>query len=240
MNAFCALTATQWMIFGRNPRTLFWNLAFPLLLLLIAKTSLQSSASLDERLGALAFSLNSGVFTLGLFGLTWNLAHQKELKLLDRLEVAPVSKALLLLAQAAAFLGLQLAQLALILLLGLPLLGLHLAPPILLRFGAASLLGGMVGISLGFGLIALIRQPQALLAASRLFMVLLFFLEGTFVAPKLWPSWLHTLSTWTPIRLELRLLLTSLGASSFTLPHLIALVGELVALSTLGLVFFPW
>lgn len=229
---------------GRNRRALIMTFALPVILFLMGEAmTAHAAGSRAAMTGGIAlFALNSGLFAIGLMSFAIDLAVARERGIFRRLLCAPVPAwylpASALVVQLPAILLQSLLVVALALGFGarLSFAGMLLTVP-------ESLLIGAMALACGQLLAGLIRSSAAVHAASRLLLFgLVFFLEGSYGGTKYWPSWLHAVSDWSPVRLGMDLLAN--GASGqISLPwlaHAGLILAWTMVLSVIGLRYFQW
>lgn len=241
-----ALMVSEMWAMSRTWRAILWTTAVPVLILALGEaqvpTSLQGSPT--PTLEILALAVTVGIFALGLFGYATSLAAYRERGVFDRLRCAPVRAEWLLVARLAAQLvavglqgGIVLAAAALVY---------HATPAgrDLVELIAVWILGGLSALALGQVVVAFTRRAGEAVAVSRLLLILVFLLSGTFVSLARWPGWLRMLAHWSPVNLVERLLTHTLlgqplGWVAFG-EQMVALSAWVVVLAAAGTVSFRW
>ena len=197
MYRMLTLTRSLLLINLRNRTTLFWNLAFPIGLLLInglifARESPEAAAWLA--VGVVILNMMSS----GLIGDSAWLTNMRDQGILQRMRATPLPPALLVTAYGLVRLALILAQSAAIVVVAMLAFG--------ARFTWAGLASGLLWATIGAAVFILLGQALAGIAPSASAALViaqavyfpLMFVSNLFMPSEMLPPWLLDLSRWSP------------------------------------------
>jgi ABC-2 type transport system permease protein len=197
MRRMLTLTRSLLLINLRNRMTLFWNLVFPIGILLI--NGMIFAGESPEAAAWLAVGVVTlNVMSSGLLGDSAWLTNMRDQGILQRMRAAPLPPALLVVAYGLVRLALILAQSAAI-----------VAVAILVfeaRFTWDGLTGGLLWTMLGAAVFILLGQALAGVAPSAGAALVigqavyfpLMFVSNLFMPSEMLPAWLLELSRWSP------------------------------------------
>lgn len=203
LNRFAALTVTEAKLFLRQPAAAFFQLAFPVLLLVLFGSMFghfplgegTDLRVIDFYLPALigAFVGQSGIVSLPVF-----LSNYRELGILKRFHATPVSLQTYLSAHIAVqfgalvFMALTMTVVA-ELLFDVTFLG-NVLSVIVVGFLATA------GVfACGFALSGVISTPQTGQAVGNFLFLSMFFISGAAIPREMFPDWLATISWASPL-----------------------------------------
>lgn len=196
MRRLLILTRSLLLINLRNRTALFWNLAFPIGLLLINGLILADSPEAAAWLAVGVVTLN--IMSSGLIGDSAWLTNMRDQGILQRMRAAPLPPALLVAAYGLVRLALILAQSAAI--VAVAILALEA------RFTWEGLASGLLWVALGAAVFIMLGQALAGVAPSASAALVigqavyfpLMFVSNLFLPSEMLPAWLLELSRWSP------------------------------------------
>jgi ABC-2 type transport system permease protein len=197
------MTKAEAKLFLRQPVALFFQVAFPVLLLVLFGSMFGSVPLGDgsERmvvsfyLPALigAFVAQAGLVSLPIF-----LANYRELGILKRYHVSPVSLSTYLGVHVTIQVAAMFVTALVMTVVGKGLFGVAL-PENVLGVLLVGVLGMAAFFAFGFALSGVLPSPQAGQAVGNFLFLTMFFLSGATVPHEIFPDWLVTLSYGLPL-----------------------------------------
>ncbi|MDF5754299.1 ABC transporter permease [Spongiactinospora sp. TRM90649] len=228
MKAFAALTATELRLLFRDPASLFFMMAFPLMLLVLKR------GDGDAVPGYIAMIVAIG----GMGALPGIVASYRERKVLKRLATTPISPILLFGAQlvaqvVAGFAGSVLLVVAAVTLFGTP------APRDLPMLAAAFLLCTVMVCALGFVVAAVVRNTRGASLVGMLVMFPMIFLAGAAVPRRALPEPLRRIGDFLPLTPGVEALSGAWSGAAALFP-LVLLAGIIVVATAVAAALFRW
>lgn len=200
---YAALTKAEAKLFIRQPVVLFFQVAFPVLLLVLFG-AMFSSVPLGEGSGRTVIDfylpalIGAFVAQAGLVSLPIFLANYRKLGILKRYHVSPVSLSTYL----AVHVTVQVASMLLtaMVMTGIGKLLFDVAmPQNLLGVLGVGVLGMAAFFAFGFALSGVLPSPQAGQAVGNFLFLTMFFLSGATIPHGMFPGWLETVSYALPL-----------------------------------------
>ncbi|GGP92172.1 ABC transporter permease [Streptosporangium pseudovulgare] len=228
MKAFTALTATELRLLLRDPASLFFMIAFPLMLLVLKR------GDGDAVPGYLAMIVAIG----GMGALPGIVASYRERKVLKRLATTPISPVLLLGAQLVAQVAAGLAGSVLLVATAIAAFGAQ-APGNVPVLAAAFLLCSVMACSLGFVIAAVVRNTRGASLIGMLVMFPMIFLSGAAVPRKALPDALRRIGDFLPLTPGVDALRVAWSGTAAVFPLLI-LAGIIVVATAVAATLFRW
>ncbi|MEU6798936.1 ABC transporter permease [Nonomuraea wenchangensis] len=228
MKAFTALTVTELRLLSRDPASLFFMMAFPLMLLVLKRGE---SASVP---GYIAMIAAIG----GMGALPAIVAAYRERKVLKRLATTPVSPLLLLGAQLVAQVTAALAGSTLLVAAAIVVFGAK-APANVPALAVAFVLCSVMVCALGFVIAAIMRNTRGAGLIGMLVMFPMIFLAGAAVPRKALPDSLRQIGDFLPLTPGVDALTSAWAGTAAFFPMLI-LSGIIVAGTALAAALFRW
>ncbi|SDM20419.1 ABC transporter permease [Nonomuraea jiangxiensis] len=228
MKAFTALTNTELRLLLRDPASMFFMTAFPLMLLVLKRGD---SGAVP---GYLAMIAAIG----GMGALPGVIASYRERKVLKRLAVTPVTPVMLLGAQLVAQILAGLG--GSVLLVGVSITLFDGEPPgNVLLLAAAYLLCAVMVCALGFVIAALVRNARGANLVGMLVMFPMIFLSGAAVPRKALPDSLRQIGDFLPLTPAVEALGHGWAGTAAVFPFMI-LAGIIVAGTATAAALFRW
>ncbi len=242
---FWALVRAERIAYGRGARTLVWTALVPVCILVLGELEVPQGLrhTSAPTLEIVALAITTGAFALGLFGYGSTLANHRDRGIFQRLRCAPVPSWQLLGARSVVqLLGVVVQSLA-VFMVARVAYGVAPGGKGALLASVVIVASGIAALAIGQVVVALSRSASTATAVSRLLLVVLFLLEGVFVATQSWPVWLQQVADGTPVRLSLNLLTDALVHQRWDPSDLRDLSGLLVwtaILGYIGVTRFRW
>lgn len=233
MKAFTALTATELRLLLRDPASLFFMIAFPLMLLVLKRGD---SGAVP---GYVAMIVAIG----GLGALPGVVAAYRERKVLKRLATTPISPVLLFGAQVVAqvvagLVGSVLLVAAAITVFGAP------APGNVPLLAVAFLLCSVMVCSLGFVIAAIVRNTRGASLIGMLVLFPMIFLAGAAVPRKALPGSLRQIGDFLPLTPGVEAIGAAWsgqpGPGATAVVPLLVLTGIIVVATAVAAALFRW
>ncbi|MGI5158310.1 ABC transporter permease [Microbispora sp. CA-102843] len=228
MKAFTALTATELRLLFRDPASLFFMMAFPLMLLVLKR------GDDDAVPGYIAMIVTIG----GMGALPGIVASYRERKVLKRLATTPISPVLLFGAQLVAQVAAGLAGSVLLVVAAVAVFGAQ-APGNVLMLAAAFLLCSVMVCSLGFVIAAVVRNTRGASLVGMLVMFPMIFLAGAAVPRKALPGSLRRIGDFLPLTPGVEALGNAWSGTAAVFPLLI-LAAIIVVATAVATALFRW
>ncbi|GLW25917.1 ABC transporter permease [Microbispora triticiradicis] len=228
MKAFTALTAAELRLLSRDPASLFFMVAFPLMLLVLKRGDGGAVPGYLAMIAAIG----------GMGALPGLLASYRERKVLKRLATTPISPILLLGAQLVSQVAAGLAGSALLVVVTVAVFGAR-APGDVLMLTAAFLLCSVMACALGFVIAAVVRNTRGASLIGMLVMFPMIFLSGAAVPRKALPGSLRQIGDFLPLTPAVEALGGAWSGTAVPFPLLI-LAGIIVAATATGAALFRW
>ncbi|GAA0913461.1 ABC transporter permease [Nonomuraea longicatena] len=231
MRAFAHLSATELRLLGRDPGSLFFMVAFPLMLLFLNSGSKTPGNFIP---GYLAMILAIG----GMAALPGIVATYRERKVLRRLATTPMSPLALLAAQVAAQLVMGLGGAILVVGVGMAALGVQ-APDNPAALALAFFMSSLMTCSIGFVIAAVAPRARVADLLGLLVMFPMIFLSGAAVPRSGLPDTVRALGEYLPLTQGVTALAESWSGTPTVLPLLI-LTGIITICTAIAATLFRW
>ncbi|MEU6717042.1 ABC transporter permease [Nonomuraea sp. NPDC046802] len=228
MKAFTALTTTELRLLLRDPASVFFMMAFPLMLLVLKRGDSGAVPGYIAMIAAIG----------GMGALPGIVAAYRERKVLKRLATTPISPVLLLGAQlvaqvVAALVGSTLLAAAAIVLFGAQ------PPANVLVLAVAFLLCSVTVCALGFVIAAVVRNTRGASLIGMLVMFPMIFLAGAAVPRKALPDSLRAIGDFLPLTPGVDVL-NAAWTGAFAPFPMVILAGIIVAGTAVAAALFRW
>jgi ABC-2 type transport system permease protein len=228
MKAFTALTATEFRLLVRDPASIFFMMAFPLMLLVLKRGDSGTVPGYIAMIAAIG----------GMGTLPGIVASYRERKVLKRLAITPISPVVLLGAQSVAQVAMGLAGSALLVVASIAVFGVE-APRNVPLLAAAFLLCSAMACSLGFVIAAVVRNTRGATLIGMLVMFPMIFLAGAAVPRQALPESLRRIGDFLPLTPGVEALGDSWSGTAAVFPMAI-LAGIIVAATAAAAALFRW
>ncbi|MET9339178.1 MULTISPECIES: ABC transporter permease [unclassified Nonomuraea] len=228
MKAFAALTATELRLLLRDPASVFFMLAFPLMLLVLKRGDTGAVPGYVAMIAAIG----------GMGALPGIVAAYRERKVLKRLATTPISPVLLLAAQLVAQVAAALAGSVLLIAAAIVVFGTR-PPANVPLLAVAFLLCSVAVCAIGFVIAAIVRNTRGAGLIGMLVMFPMIFLAGAAVPRKSLPGSLRQIGDFLPLTPGVDALTSAWSGTAALFPMLI-LIGIIVAGTTLAGALFRW
>jgi ABC-2 type transport system permease protein len=184
----------------RHPAVLFWNIAFPVGVLLLNGAIFGAG---DAQPGTTAAWLTAGIIVMNIMagaflGDSARLVSVREQGILQRVQASPLPAGVLVLAYTGVRLLLVLLQAALLVAVAALALGARFTPGGLLSAAPIALGGALAFILLGQAVAAVAPSVGAASAVGQVIYFPLMFISNLFMPLELMPGWIAALARWTP------------------------------------------
>ncbi|SEN37168.1 ABC transporter permease [Nonomuraea pusilla] len=228
MKAFTALTATELRLLSRDPASLFFMVAFPLMLLVLKRGDSGAVPGYAAMIAAIG----------GMGALPATVAGYRERKVLKRLATTPVSPVLLLAAQLVAQSAAALAGSVLLIAAAIVIFGAR-PPANVPLLAVAFLLCSVMACALGFVIAAIVRTSRGAGLIGMLVMFPMIFLAGAAVPRKALPGSLRQIGDLLPLTPGVDALNAAWTGTAAVFPMVI-LAGIIVAGTAVAAALFRW
>lgn len=138
------------------------------------------------------------VMQLSIFAATNQIVSWRERGILKRLLATPIRPAMVIFAQIVSRILITFFQASILILMGVLLFNLHIVGNIGIVIGLI-ILGGLIFLSMGFGLSGVSNTHTAVMAIAQVFIFPQMFLSGIFFPREGFPDWLNTITAYFPL-----------------------------------------
>jgi ABC-2 type transport system permease protein len=228
MKALTSLTATELRLLFRDPASMFFMMAFPLMLLVLKRGESGAVPGYIAMIAAIG----------GMGALPGTVASYRERKVLKRLAATPISPVLLLAGQLAAQVVAALAGAVVLVVASIVVFDVEAPRNVLLLAGAFLLCSVMV-CSLGFVIAAVVRNTRGATLIGMLVMFPMIFLAGAAVPRKALPDSLRQIGDFLPLTPGVQALSDGWSGTAAVFPMVI-LTGIIVAGTAIAAALFRW
>jgi ABC-2 type transport system permease protein len=244
MRRFATLTRALLVMHLRDKETLFWNLAFPIGMLLLFGTIFTGDGGAAEVAAwFMAGIIVQNIMASGLSGDSAWLASARDRGILIRIRATPLPPAVLIGAYVAVRMLLVCVQSALIVAAAVLVFDARIDASAALPAAGLVLLGGIVFLLLGQVIAAAAPTASASNAVSNVVFFPLLFLSNLVIETTAFPAWLESSTRWNPAYMLVDLLRPALTAEAAAQAAWINLAG-LALYGVLGLAvaarLFQW
>ncbi|MEU7836869.1 MULTISPECIES: ABC transporter permease [unclassified Nonomuraea] len=228
MKAFTALTTTELRLLLRDPASVFFMMAFPLMLLVLKRGDSGAVPGYMAMIAAIG----------GMGAMPGIVAAYRERKVLKRLATTPISPVLLLGAQLVAQVAAALVGSALLVVAAI--VGFGAKPPTNVPLLAvAFVLCSVTVCALGFVIAAIVRNTRGASLIGMMVMFPMVFLAGAAVPRKALPDSLRVIGDFLPLTPGVDLLNAAWTGATVLFPMMI-LAGIIVAGTAVAAALFRW
>ncbi len=198
MYRFLTLTKAMFLIHIRDKSLLFWNFAFPVLLMVINGAAF-GSGNLSEFMGWLM----PGVLAANLmaFGLISSSSVMTELRakgILRRLQASPISSGLLIGAYGVANVAMALCTALVVIVVGVAIYGVELQPLNIALAVPMIVVTVVTAIALGQVISGIAPRAGAAVAIGQLIYFAQLFITDLFMPLRMMPDWAQQVGPWLP------------------------------------------
>lgn len=193
------------LLFWRNPPTVFFSVALPLIFLFLLGAVFGDAADRDDKYGLLADQyLVPAIMTLGIVSATFvNIAmvitYNREMGVLKRLRGTPLPAWAFVGARTATAVVNAVLIAAVILVAGKLAYGIDVTVTRLAGMAIATVVGATAFSALGFAVTIVIPSQSAATAITNMLVLPLYFVSGVFGTTDGLPGWLATVGRFFPI-----------------------------------------
>ncbi len=240
-----SLAGMEMKLYVREPSAFFFTLIFPLLLMLLFGSIWGNTPFPQQFFGYIDYSAASFIgivmLTAGIMHLTINIASYRENGVLRRYMATPITPVSFLAAEALTMLIMTVMGVALLIIAGVSMFGMHFwGNP--LEAAAAVLLGCLAMSGLGFIPASLAPSARSGNVIANCLYFPMLFLSGAALPRDMLPGFLRTLSEAFPLTHAIRLLRGIwLGEHLWDHPvEIVVLVGTLLIGSIFAARMFRW
>ncbi|MDQ2810046.1 MAG: ABC transporter permease [Chloroflexota bacterium] len=249
LQRFGLLMRTNARLFVRNRTALFWNIAFPIALMLLFGSMYGSQP------GAVAY-LTTGMVVLSLMsnGITGNaatLATWRERGILRRIQTTPLPVWQLLLARIVTHSVIMVAQAGLLIGTSVLVFGVSYEWGNVILSIPVLILGALLFMTIGQMMAALVQKAETVTVVTQVVYFPLMFLGNIVITSNNMPSFLQTIGKWLPSTMVADLVRTVMlglnsdtaGAPLVVQPLAIDLAGSalyFVVALVISVRFFKW
>ncbi|MEV4568018.1 ABC transporter permease [Nonomuraea sp. NPDC049419] len=228
MRAFTALVTTELRLLLRDPASVFFMMAFPLMLLVLKRGDSGAVPGYVAMIAAIG----------GMGALPGVVASYRERKVLKRLATTPVSPLLLLGAQLVAQVTAALAGSALLVVTAITAFG-ATAPRSVPLLALAFVLCSVTVCALGFVIAAVVGNARGANLVGMLVMFPMIFLAGAAVPRRALPDSLRQIGDFLPLTPGVDALTSAWSGTAALFPMMI-LAGIIVAGTAAAAALFRW
>jgi len=203
MNAFLKMTWIEMKLFAREPVAMFFTFAFPIIILIVFGSIFGNEPVVEfGNLGNVDVSVPGYIGmitgTIGMIGLPIALANYREQGVLRRLKATPLNPSIILGAQVAMNLVMQMVGVILLFATARAVYDLQF-PAQMLSVAAAILLSGLSFFSLGFVLANLAPTPRTAQALGMGILFPMLFLSGASMPREILPESIRKVGEFLPL-----------------------------------------
>jgi len=241
-NALKSLLQADFTVQLRQGRSILVGVLLPLMYLFALRRVIPA---LGET-AVLAQCLSIGVPAIGLMGYAVVLSRDRDHGVFQRLRATPSTTTIIMSSRI-------LVQLAIIVLMTVVTIAaagfiddIHVGPAKILGAVVANLLVGLMFLSIGQTVVALLTSSESVNAVAR-FVYIGFLVMATFLAPMsrpgVDPSRMQVIAAWAPMGVAKSMLMTALSPSTVSqhgLLMVLAAVGYTVVFAFIGIRWFRW
>ncbi|MCA2229864.1 ABC transporter permease [Nonomuraea aurantiaca] len=228
MKAFTALTTIELRLLLRDPASVFFMMAFPMMLLVLKRGDSGAVPGYIAMISAVG----------GLGALPGIVAGYRERKVLKRLGTTPISPVLLLGAQLVAQVAAALIGSALLVVAAIAAFGAR-PPTNLPLLAVAILLCSVMVCALGFVIAAVVRNTRGASLIGMLVEFPMLFLAGAAVPREALPDSLRAIGGFLPLTPGVDVLTAAWTGAAALFPMMI-LAGIIVAGTAVAAALFRW
>ncbi|MDQ4212820.1 ABC transporter permease [Microbacterium sp. ASV81] len=238
--ALASLFRADALVLLRSRVSAVLSILLPVVIVVV--TSFGKANRLGGGAQVVGLALTLGLVTSCLLGYSLNLAHDREVGVLQRLRVSPAPTWTVMVSRLVVQVASNMIGSIIVIIVGAIVHGLTLgAGQYLLMLGIA-VLGAAVFLSLGQALVALVRTTSAINAIGRILfivLVLIGLLGGTGILGDV----VKSISGWTPVGALMNLFTDAAAGTGWADQDtyaMIACVGYIAVFSFLGIRWFRW
>ncbi|WP_028266311.1 ABC transporter permease [Arthrobacter sp. MA-N2] len=225
-----------------NSRTsLFLSTLLPVAVLVVT-----TFGKAQSRLGGstllIGLALTLGLLTSCLLGYTLALAHDRDVGVLQRLQVTPAPNWMIITSRLIVQVATNLIASVIVVVVGAIAHGLTLDVSQYVLVLAVAVLGAAVFLSIGQALVGLVQSTSAISAIGRLLMILLILL-GTLGGSGILGDTIKTIADWSPVGALMTLFSDVLNQSAWSgqdASSLLASFAYIIVFAFIGIRWFRW
>jgi ABC-2 type transport system permease protein len=239
--AFASLFRADFTVLLQSSRTLVLNIAVPVIIVVITNFSGGKSSFLT--LGfELSLALSYGLIASSLIGYSITVARDRDAGVFQRLRVTPAPTWAIMTSRLLVQVVVDLILTVVVAVIFGVLHRFAYTPTEYLLLVVVSLIGAAVFLSIGQGVVALVRSATAVNAIGRLLYVVLILL-GLIGSSGLLGKVIQQISLWSPVGAVIDLYANALGMTHWdgnTTVAVIACAGYIVIFAFVGIRWFRW
>jgi ABC-2 type transport system permease protein len=245
MKRFWILTKSLFLSYVREPQTFFWNLAFPVFLLVIYRLVFGGGTvdGVDYMTWVVPGVVVLNILSFGMIGSSAFMAQMREKGVLRRLQATPIPPHDLFIAYVIVNLIVCLMQTAVVMGFSLVVFQWHTTPAGLLMSLPMIVIAVIAGLAMGQCISSLAPKPGAAMAIGQLFYFPQMFIAGLVLPFEMLPAWLQGVAQWLPAYPIADIVRTPLVAGQLSedlLRNLILIAAYTFIAGLLATRFFRW
>lgn len=200
MKRFLTLTHAMFMLHLRNRATLFWNMAFPILILVIYAVifSTMTVGSQDYMTWVVPGVLVFNTLAYGLLGSSSIMAQMREKGVLRRLQASPVPAGQLVGSYLLVNLGIAIVQSILILAFSVLVFQSPILPVNMLRAFPMLVIAILTSVSLGQLISGVASSLGAVIAIGQVVNFSQMFISDLIMPIRMMPEWIQKVAPYLP------------------------------------------
>ena len=198
MYRFLTLTKAMFLIHVRDKSLLFWNFAFPVMLIVINGAAF-GSGNMAEFMGWLMPGvLAANLMAFGLIGSSSVMTELRAKGVLRRLQASPISSGVLIGAYVVANVAMALCTAIVVVIVGVGVYGVHLEPLNIALALPMIVVTVVTAIALGQVISGVAPRAGAAVAIGQLIYFAQLFITDLFMPLRMMPDWAQKVGPWLP------------------------------------------
>jgi ABC-2 type transport system permease protein len=226
MRAFIEQTIAELRIFARNRQTVFFTVAFPMLMMVMfgsmGTSDWRGTGGTDYMPFLLGGIIGMAVLSSAFENLSQNLVKEREMGILKRLGGTPLSRSTILSSKILSAAVIILLQVVVLVAVGVAFFGIEVGGKPLELLGILAL-GIAAFTSLGFALACLVRSTSTASVASHAAYIPMLFACGAFFPMEATPEILQEAAKFLPLTYFLDPLRDTIGGGGLLEGNLVAI-----------------
>lgn len=198
MYRFLTLTKAMFLIHIRDKTLLFWNFAFPVLLMVINGAAFGGDGLADFMTWMMPGVLAANLLAFGLISSSSVMTELRAKGVLRRLQASPISSGTLIGAYVVANVAMALATAVVVILVGVVAYGVKLQAVNILLALPMIVVTVVTAITLGQVISGVAPRVGAAVAIGQLFYFGQMFITDLFMPLRLMPDWAQQVGPWLP------------------------------------------
>lgn len=239
--AFGSLLRADVLVLLRSRVSAVLSILLPVVII-VATTFGKAATRLGGSAEIVALALSIGLITSCLLGYSLNLAHDREIGVLQRLRVSPAPTWTIMTSRLIVQVAANLVGSLAVIIVGAILHHLALSALQYVLMLATAVLGAAVFLALGQALVALVRTTGAINAIGRILFIILL-LTGLLGGSGVLGDTIQSIADWTPVGALMILFSDIVSGAAWSgqdANALLACVGYVVVFTFIGIRWFRW